>query len=117
DGLDLSRERMAAPDGKALLAMFPMLGSGLGELVGERFDATQRREVARNLARSAMGDPNAHLEGYGKLVGQLSDAYDEYRKGLAKIDAAGAKAWTDYRSKLRRSEEHTSELQSRENLV
>lgn len=102
DGLDLDREQMAAPDGKALLAMFPMLGSGLGELVGERFDATQRKEVAHNLARTAMGDPNAHLEAYGALVGQLSDAYDEYRKGLAKIDAAGAKAWTDYRSKLRK---------------
>lgn len=100
-GLDIDRDRLKAADGKAFLAMFPMLGTGLGEIVSEQFTATQRAEVSRKLAVHAMGNPNDHLTRYGDLVRELESGYRTYGKSLAGIDAQGEKAWRDYVRKLR----------------
>lgn len=57
EGLDVDRARMSGPDGKAFLAVFPLLGSGLGERVEADFGPALRGEVTRKLVVSAMGAP------------------------------------------------------------
>lgn len=100
-GLDIDRDRLTAADGKAFLAMLPVLGSGLGAIVSEQFNSAQRAEVTRKLAMHAMGDPNKHLSRYGELVRELEAGYRTYSESLSEIDASGQKAWADYVRKLR----------------
>lgn len=100
-GLDIERDRLREADGKAFLAMFPMLGTGLGAIVGEQFNATQRAAVTRKLAIHAMGDPNDHLRRYADLVRELESGYHTYGDSISKIDAKGQDAWRDYVRKLR----------------
>lgn len=100
-GLDVGRERLEAADGKAFLAVFPLMGSGLGALVGEQFGDTQRAAVTRRLALRTLGDPNTHLARYSDTVRGLEEAWVEYDRSLQEIDAEGRKAWRRYVRNLR----------------
>lgn len=102
DGLAISREQLATPEGKAFLAMFPMLGSGLGDLIETRFGPETRARVTRRLVTHAMGDPNDHLDGYRALASGVHEGYLEYGKALADIEREGSRAWSRYVQQLRR---------------
>lgn len=101
-GLEVDGERLTSAEGKALLAMFPMLASGLGDLIGTRFDAGQRERVTGMLVTRRMGDPNLHLDGYRDLVQAIHDGYVQYGEALAEVDRQGAEAWSKYTRDLRR---------------
>lgn len=101
-GLEVGGERLASAEGKAFLAMFPMLASGLGELTGERFDAGQRARVSLMLVTRKMGDPNLHLDGYRSLVQAIHEGYLRYGEALADVDRKGADAWAQYTRDLRK---------------
>ena len=100
-GLEVGEERLASAEGKAFLAMFPMLASGLGELIGTRFDAGQRDRVSLMLVTRKMGDPNLHLDGYRSLVQAIHEGYLRYGEALADVDRKGAEAWSQYTRDLR----------------
>lgn len=102
-GLGIARDRLREADGKAFLAMFPMLGTGLGAIVGEQFSATQRTEVTRNLAIHKMGDPNDHLRRYADLVGELEEGYRKFSDSLSEIDGMGQDAWAKYVRELKKN--------------
>lgn len=101
-GLEVGEERLASAEGKAFLAMFPMLASGLGELIGTRFDAGQRDRVSLMLVTGKMGDPNLHLDGYRSLVQAIHEGYLRYGEALADVDRKGAEAWSQYTRDLRK---------------
>ncbi len=100
--LDIEPDRLREADGKAFLAMFPMLGSGLGAIVGERFSAAQRADVMRNLAKHKMGDANDHLRRYADLVSGLDEGYRKYGDALSQIDSKGQDAWAKYVRELKK---------------
>jgi len=100
-GLPLTTRELDAPDGKAFQAMFPMMASGLGDVIGEQFGPEQRRTVTHHLVAGAMGDPNVRLNAYAAMLRELQISYGDYRKALSRIDASGADAWSRYVRKLR----------------
>nr|MBO2466929.1 hypothetical protein [Xanthomonadaceae bacterium] len=102
EGLDVDRARMSGPDGKAFLAVFPLLGSGLGERVEADFGPALRGEVTRKLVVSAMGDPNERMRHYVDLYGSLAALYQPFDQARAQIQAKAGGEWQQYRKKLRR---------------
>lgn len=103
DGLGLDQAQMSRPDGKALLAMLPLLGTGLGDQVQADFGPELRADVTRKLVITAMGDPNERLRHYVELYQALEEMYGPFHEARAGIDAEAAKQWTEYRRKLRAS--------------
>lgn len=101
-GLEIDGTRLTSAEGKAFLAMFPALASGLGELISTRFDADQREQVTLMLVTRRMGDPNVHLDGYRSLVQAVHEGYIKYGEAVAEVDRQGAEAWTKYTRDLRR---------------
>ena len=101
-GLEMGGERLESAEGKALLAMFPMLASGLGELIGTRFTAEQREQITGMLVTRRMGDPNLHLDGYRALVQAVHDGYVQYGEAITELDRQGAEAWSKYTRDLGR---------------
>lgn len=102
EGLGLDQARMSRPDGKALLAMFPLLGSGLGEQVAADFGPQQRAEVSRKLVISALGDPNERMRHYVDLYAGLEKVYAPFLEARAEVEAKAGREWNEYRRKLRR---------------
>lgn len=109
EGMDLSPDRLTSPDSKAFLAMFPLMGSSLGDSVSSRFPALARHEVARKVVASRMGDPQLHFDGYKQVLGRLNEFFGQYRKpsdlyqrALSRVDAEQDRAWGDYVNAMRR---------------
>lgn len=86
DSLELTQERISTPEGKATLALLPILASHV-EDVGESFTSDTRLSIARNVILSAQGDPGERFEHFRSLLKALQEAYNGYYAMAAKIQA------------------------------
>ncbi|MGH8463073.1 MAG: hypothetical protein ACRER5_02935 [Pseudomonas sp.] len=83
DSLDLTPERLETPEGKATLALLPMLASHMDD-VGDRFTDEQRAKVAADVARSMMGDVDDRKSDYDHLRKALDDIYRPFEQSGAR---------------------------------
>lgn len=86
DSLELTQERIATPEGKATLALLPILASHV-EDVGESFTTDTRLSIARNVILSAQGNPADRFEHFRSLLTALQDAYNGYYAMAGRIQA------------------------------
>ncbi len=107
DGLDLGRESMQAPDGKAFLATFPFMLLAIQDI--DQKIADQRESLLRRMVDAAYGGPAANFDRYARALRKLRSDYADYLAGSRRYDAAIAdigrqqsQAWIRYESNLRR---------------
>lgn len=110
DGLELDQAAFEQPDGKALLAVFPLVGgAALGELVLDKFSAEAREDVMRKTVLAKMGDPNEHFDAYKKILQEgVQSGWEQYEDGNRRMYDERAKrrkvqddAWRDYSQSIR----------------
>lgn len=110
EGLELDQAAFEQPDGKALLAVFPLVGgAALGDLVLDKFSAEAREDVMRKTALAKMGDPNEHFDAYKKILQEgVQSGWEQYEDGNRRMYEERAKrrkvqddAWRDYSQSIR----------------
>jgi len=105
--LELSKQQMNGPDGKAFLATFPMLLLQISDV--EKRIADQKATLVRRAVDKAYGGPVGAFNHYVDALKELKMAYDgQYLSGSRKYQAAlntiptrQAEAWADYERSLR----------------
>lgn len=83
DSLDLTPERMLTAEGKATLALLPILASHMDD-VGDRFTSEQRHQVAADIARSNMGSFEERKDHYDQMRKALDEIYYPFERSRAR---------------------------------
>ncbi len=110
DGIALSPNELAKPEGKSFIALFPVLAFSTNDL-NSKAAAALRQVIARNIGK-AIGTPREfYNKTYIPSVQKLRDIFnDQYRTGANKlhdalngIPATQTRAWDDYVGELGRN--------------
>ncbi len=108
DGLAVNHEQLAAPDGKAFLATFPLMLMAVKDIDTKIKD--QKITLIRHMLDERYGGLGANFNRYITSLQHLKDSYNEdYLKGsesfarsLANTEHQQIQAWRDYSAKLGR---------------
>ncbi|TXG01939.1 hypothetical protein [Massilia arenae] len=106
--LPLTREQLAAPDGKTFLAVFPLLAYSTRNL--EEKIREQKAHMLRSVTDRAYGgldkNYNRFLASREELIKRYNEDYlvgcDKYNAALSGIGARQQRAWRDYTARLAR---------------
>lgn len=106
--LPLTREQLAAPDGKTFLAVFPLLAYSTRNL--EEKIREQKAHMLRSVTDRAYGgldkNYNRYLASREELIRRYNEDYlggcNEYNAALSGIGARQQHAWRDYTARLAR---------------
>lgn len=108
DGLDVGKEGLQSPEGKAFVALFPMLAYSTEDL--ERKATEVRDRLLRQAIVSRIGSREGlYNRAFVPSVAALEASYNRYadavnglRDEIARIPARADKAWKDYLAALRK---------------
>jgi hypothetical protein len=108
DGLGLTGDGLKSPEGKAFVALFPMLAYSTEDLVGKTDEAIE--SLLRGAALSRLGSGvDLYNQAFIPSVEAMTDLYNRYVDGVNRTNDAFAdagaeaeKMWTDYLMELSR---------------
>lgn len=108
DNLPLSREQLAAPDGKTFLAVFPLLAYSTRNLEEKIRD--QKAHMLRTVTDRSYGgldrNYNRFLAARETLIQRYNEGYlpgcDDYNNALSGIGSKQQRAWRNYTARLAR---------------
>jgi hypothetical protein len=108
DGIDLSPEQLAKPEGKTFIALLPAMAFSTNDLSRKAENAL--RQVIHNGVVESMGSPEAfYNKSYVPSVRTMRDAFNKYAAGVNEmgkaldgIPATQADAWQRYVEDLRK---------------
>ena len=109
DGIDLDREQLSRPEGKAFSALLPVLAFTTTDLDRKAHDATNT--IVRNMVATTMGSTEYHYNTvFLPSADGMRDAYNRYAtasnslgRTLDGIPAQQDRAWSQYVSRLSRN--------------
>lgn len=108
DGIDLSADAVASPEGKSFLALFPAIALSTSDLEGKS-KAVIRKLVSEQVSRTLGSPEQAYNRNFIPSVQSIKDSFERYTEGVREFHRAlddlsesKARNWNSYVAELKK---------------